>query len=107
MTPGQRIRRRRKELGLTQAALAKLAGCEQSTISELETGESKMPSAENLQGLAKALKVTKTWIITGKDGEIEVLTPEEEDLIVRIRAMSPEQRRAHYMFIRSLPGDDS
>lgn len=52
-TPGQRIRRRREELGYThQGLFAKMVGCSQSTLSEIENGFSK--KIENL-GHAVAL----------------------------------------------------
>lgn len=101
-TPGQRIKAKRKELGFSQAHLASLAGIKQSSISELETGESKMPSAEALMGLSKALNVSKTWILTGKDGELEMLSPDEEQHIERTRALTAEQRRAVYDLVESL-----
>lgn len=85
-TPGQRIK--------------------QSSLSELETGESKMPSAEALLGLAKALKVSKTWIITGRDGELEVLTTEEEHHIQRTRTLTAEQRRAVYDLVESMTREE-
>lgn len=95
-TVGNRIRRKRKELRYSQWKLAELVGISQSTLSELETGESKMPSTDVLQGLAKHLGVTQAWIITGKDGELEMLTQEEEDIIRVARVLSAEQRRAIY-----------
>ena len=52
-TPGQRIRRRREDLGYThQGLFAKMVGCSQSTLSEIENGFSK--KIENL-GHAVAL----------------------------------------------------
>jgi HTH-type transcriptional regulator, cell division transcriptional repressor len=101
-TPGQRIRAKRKELGYSQAHLASLAGIKQSSLSEIETGESKMPSAEALLGLSKALNISQAWIITGRDGEIELLSPDEEDHAKRMRALTAEQRRAVYALVESM-----
>lgn len=39
--PNTALERRRKELGLSQPALARLVGCQQSQISKLERGEAK------------------------------------------------------------------
>ena len=105
-TVGNRIRRRRKERLLNQWQLAKLVGISQSTLSELEPGESKMPSADVLQGLAKHLGVTQAWIITGKDGELEMLTQEEEDLIRAARGLSAEQRRAIYNIMTTMKKEE-
>jgi transcriptional regulator with XRE-family HTH domain len=102
MTPGMRILARRNELGLKQGALAKLAGISQSSLCELEKGESKMPSAKALHGLAKALNVTPAWIITGKDGEIEQITQQEADLVQAVRGLTVEQQQAVYNVVRSM-----
>jgi len=75
MTPGMRIRAKRKELGLKQGQLAKLAGISQPALCELEKGDTKMPNAESLMGLAKALNVTQAWIITGKDSAFGISQP--------------------------------
>jgi transcriptional regulator with XRE-family HTH domain len=105
-TPGQRIKARRKELGLSQGQLAAMSGIAQSTLSELETGESKLPSSMKLVGLAKALKVSKLWIITGQSGEAEIADDETQELIDMIQTMSAEQRLAVYTVIRSMSKED-
>ncbi len=105
-TCGQRIRRRREQLGFkNQAAFARLLGIAQSTLSEIETGQSKMPSAEVLLKMSEVLEVSQAWIITGKDGEIEVLTPEEEEHIRTTRQLTAEQRHAVYQLVKSMPKD--
>lgn len=104
ITPGMRIKAKRKELGLSQVQLAAMAGIKQSSLSELETGESKMPSAEALMGLSKALNVSKTWILTGKDGELEFLTQEEQLHIQSVRGLSAEQKRALYDLVSTFTG---
>lgn len=102
MTPGTRIKIRRQELGISQVKLARLAGMAQSSLSELERGDSHMPSAENLIGLSKALRISKSWILTGKDGEIEILDQEEERLMNDLRLLGVEERRAVYAIVRSM-----
>jgi len=97
-----RIRAKRKELGLKQGQLAKLAGISQPALCELEKGDTKMPNAESLMGLAKALNVTQAWIITGKDGEIEQISQDEESMVRAIRTLTAEQQRAIYQIIDSM-----
>ncbi len=63
---GDRIRARRKDLGLKQPELGKLVGISASALSQLERGDSKSPSAENLLRLAKALKCSPEWLQTGR-----------------------------------------
>ena len=56
MEIGHRLRLRRLELGLTQAALANLAGCEQGDLSNIERGKGKDgPTFRVLQTLIAAL----------------------------------------------------
>jgi transcriptional regulator with XRE-family HTH domain len=54
---GAAIKRHRKAKGLTQPALAKAVGVPPSTIYRLERGEFKLPKAEKLQRIARALDV--------------------------------------------------
>lgn len=61
---GQRVKLRRRELGLTQAGLAKLAGISQPTISTLERGGTS--STRDIVKLAAALQTTAAYLMTGK-----------------------------------------
>ena len=61
---GERIRRRRKELGLTQAGLAATAGVNQGYISEIERDQVK-PRRRTLDALAGALNVPQGVLIGG------------------------------------------
>jgi hypothetical protein len=58
-----RVAKRRKELGLTQAELAKRAKMPQSTISQIENGRNK--SSTDLLGLATALETTPDYLVYG------------------------------------------
>ncbi len=55
---GDRLKRYRKGLGMSQAALARKAKVSAAYISELESGLGKRPSGEILLRLADALEVT-------------------------------------------------
>jgi len=103
-SPGMRIRARRKELRLNQTSLARLVGISQSSLCELELGESKMPSAKVLHDLARELQVSPMWIMTGRDGEVETLSKEEEMLIHTLRGLRTEQKMAVYAVINSMEG---
>jgi len=67
MNMSERIKTKRKELGLTQSQLAKAVGIKQPSLSSIERGESKDLKATTLKGLAKALQVTPEWLETGKE----------------------------------------
>ncbi len=63
---GERIKQRRKELGLTQRRLAEMIGIKPPSLHGLESGRAKSPSAKTLQALVKALNTTAEWILEGK-----------------------------------------
>ena len=54
---GERVRKRRRALGLTAKALAKAAGVSTSYISQVERGHQKDPSLPALRRLAEALSM--------------------------------------------------
>lgn len=64
MSVGQRIKEARKEAGLTQAELCAKVGMNQSTLSELERGDSR--STSFVASLAAALRVSPLWLETGR-----------------------------------------
>ncbi len=64
---GDRIRRLRKEAGLSQAALAKLAGISQAVIGNAESGYRERP--RDLLSLAMALGVDPYYLETGKSSQ--------------------------------------
>lgn len=66
---GRRVRQARKAEGLTQVQLAKKAGVEQSTISELEKGENV--GSVHLVAIARALRRRPQWIETGMPPEFD------------------------------------
>lgn len=105
-TPGERIKTRRIALGISQGAFARMVGMAQSTLSELERGDSRLPNADNLQRISKALGVTQAWIVTGKEGALEVLTTEEEKIFASLRRMPRDKREAIFALIDKFRSDD-
>jgi transcriptional regulator with XRE-family HTH domain len=63
MTIGERIRKRRQELGWSQRALAQRVSTRQATIADLERGAQKETSTALIRRLAKVLGVTSDWLI--------------------------------------------
>lgn len=72
MTVGEKISFRRKQLGLSQRALAKLSGVAQPTISAIESS-TKAPSTVTVSMIAKALNVQASDLL---DDEKEAATYE-------------------------------
>lgn len=64
MSIGARVREARKDAKLTQEQLAKRVGIRQSTLSELENGESA--GTGYVATMAAALGVSPLWLETGK-----------------------------------------
>ncbi len=67
-TVGDRIRRRRTELGWTQDQLAQKAGISKSFLSDLENSKRSV-SADNLLDIARALNLTLDYLMTGEETE--------------------------------------
>lgn len=57
-TIANKIRQRRKKLGLSQDKLSKLAGVAYNTIVKIESGENPNPTLDTLQKIAKALNIS-------------------------------------------------
>ncbi|OUL25438.1 transcriptional regulator [Nostoc sp. RF31YmG] len=67
---GLAIRRRRRELDLSQEALAELAQLHRTYISSIERGE-RNPSLENIEKLSKALNISISGLFTNYGIEVE------------------------------------
>jgi transcriptional regulator with XRE-family HTH domain len=67
-TVGERIRKRRTELGWTQDQLAQKAGISKSFLSDLENSKRSV-GADNLLDIARALGVSLDFLMTGKASE--------------------------------------
>ena len=61
---GERIKKRRKDLGLTQQQLAKTVGVSHVSVSQWERGETE-PSGDNLLSLATALRCDPGYLLYG------------------------------------------
>lgn len=85
------LAQRRKEMGLTQAALAEKLGVTQRSVSRWETGRN-MPDLSLLQPLAAELRVSVSELLDGEKHERE---RETEDVIHQVIAYSAglERRR--------------
>lgn len=61
---GEKIKRLRKEQGLTQEKLAELANVDPKTIIQIENARRKNPTLETISKIAKALKTTSTELLS-------------------------------------------
>ena len=65
---GERIKKRRTELGWTQDVLAQKAGISKSFLSDLENGKRNV-GADTLLDIAQALTLSLDYLMTGAEGE--------------------------------------
>lgn len=86
---GARVKSLRKARGLTQGELARAIGIKQPSLSELEQGESKEPSAATLLAVARALQVSAEWLYTGIGNPLgnANLTDDETALLGAFRSL--------------------
>lgn len=63
MDIGEKIYRRRKELGLTQEAVANAAGVTKSTVNKWESGQTRSIRSDHLQALADTLQVSAAFLL--------------------------------------------
>ena len=67
---GERIRSKRKELGITQNKLSEMIGLSEHYISKIERAVSK-PRVDTLAAISKVLNISLDFLITGKTVNIE------------------------------------
>jgi transcriptional regulator with XRE-family HTH domain len=111
-----RIRKSRREKGLSQAQLADRLRVSRSAVSQWERTDGCAPSASNLERLATVLDCTFEWLATGRgrqrpgdahDGSDAVVLrhfardDDEEHLLEGFRALDVRDRRTVLTLIGS------
>ncbi len=87
---GERIKNRRKELGLTQPRIKELTGISSGTMSDIENGKT-LPAALSLIKLSQALGCSIDWILTGNSPVSESIfmsDARENELVSYFQKMS-------------------
>lgn len=70
LTLADRIQARTRQLGLSAAQVAAIAGVNRSFVYDILRGRSEKPNLARLDQLARALKVERNWLLHGL-GEVE------------------------------------
>lgn len=52
--------------------------------------------------MAEVLKVSQAWIITGQDGQVEIPTEQEHDLLTRFRDLEEDQKAVVMSLLASM-----
>ncbi len=103
----EKIKRLRKQKGLSQNEVATVAGVRQSSIASIEKGETVSMSLDVAKGIAKALNVNfnELYDIDGDSQKIDSLNKEIEALKKRIAELE-EQVCDKRQIIEYLTNDD-
>lgn len=99
----QRLRQLRKEKGLTQTELGKLAGVHNVNLSRYERGQSE-PSADGLKRLAEALGVSVGHLVEGSINEIPQARfedPELREQLIEIERLPAEDKQVVKRFLEA------
>lgn len=101
-TFGQRMRRRRESLGITQDGLAERLGMDRGHINKIETGRIGRPTLPVANRIAAALDTTADALygqpvnagwIRDLPPNYSVLDFDEDELVLLARALSDDDRR--------------
>lgn len=101
MSLGERIRKRRQVLKLTQRQLAEALGLTSQHISAIEQ-DKRAPSLSSLARFAVELGVTIDFVVTGKEGVITDTIP----AIKADKRLSTDVKKALIVTIRELYGEE-
>lgn len=98
---GQRIKKRRTELNLTQTQIRDLTGISSGNMSDYEHGK-MLPSATALIALSSALKCSTDWILKGNSliSDNNVLATEEKELLNSFRLLNSNDKEEILLLIQ-------
>lgn len=99
---GEQIISARKKKGYSTTKLAKLAGIAQSTLREIELGNTS-PTWDTIEKLCNALGITPARLVAEFFSEEEpAMPPDLRELLQEAASLTPEQRRHLTGFLKSL-----
>ena len=96
---GQRIKELRKRNNLTQAGLAELIGMETTNLCKLENG-GQIPKEENIEKIAKALKVNIKDLFDF--GHMKSISTLQDELILLIKSATRKELELYYKLIMAV-----
>lgn len=91
------------EMGWNQAELAREMGCTRAAVNNYISGFSKKVDPKFAFRLQDHHRWNARWILEGEPpARIEPLTPREEALLAKLRALPEERRRALVLILENL-----
>ncbi|EKS6736924.1 helix-turn-helix domain-containing protein [Enterobacter ludwigii] len=107
---GQRILKRRKDIGLNQRELGKAVGVSHSTISLWESDNTE-PKGKNLHTLSRTLQCSPTWLLFGDTDKVpsapvpvdaaDALSDDERELVELYRTLPVSEQKAQLIELRA------
>lgn len=98
MDIGERIKRRREELNVSQAELARMVGyTSRSTITRIERDGNGI-SQDKIVAIAKALKTTPSYLMGWEEEDVAMLTAMQEDTMAKFLMLTHE----HQLVVKSI-----
>ena len=101
---GERVKKRREHLNLSQVWLARAVGMKQQGIVNIEKGLVERP--RKLLELAAALHTSQEWLLYAQGPESVTKIDPIEELVSLARTVNPEQLGAVIQFLRTLGESD-
>lgn len=93
MDIGERIKRRREELGMSQDELARAAGYKsRSSINKIELDGRGLPQ-NKVVAIARALKVTPSYLMGWEDEEVAKITARQEEFMECYFELSEQKQK--------------
>lgn len=114
MNVGERIKARRKELGISADDLAKQIGVDRTTMFRYEKGTIEKMPVSALIPIANALRVDPVWLLTGRSDEAAPAPtttypneprPEINELLSLATGSSADEVRQMIRVFRAMKGE--
>ena len=114
MNVGERIKARRKELGISADDLAKQIGVDRTTMFRYEKGTIEKMPVSALIPIANALRVDPVWLLTGRSDEavpapattfLNAPRPEINELLSLAAGSSADEVRQMIRIFRAMKGE--
>ncbi|MEY8405009.1 helix-turn-helix domain-containing protein [Oscillospiraceae bacterium 44-34] len=103
MTLGERIKKVRKDLDLTQQAFADRLGMKRNSIAQVEMGRNT--SDQTIISICREFGISETWLRTG-EGDMKAPGPEESvDELIQEHGLDNLDRQIILEFIKLKPED--
>ena len=103
MSLGERIEALRKEIGISQAELARRVGVRQSTMNSLIKGNSR--TTRSLVAIARELRTTPAYLsgeTDDPDADLPDVDPNDAAWLEQLHSLTPEDREAVLQLMGSL-----